>query len=259
MATEVPAVATAMRIMEAIAAEAPNPVSAGALAAGLNVNRSTCYNILDTLQAGGWVNKAGQRAGWTLGPAVAALSARRHVEVQDEIDRLCQRLGCVVFAGEEDATGGYAVVAVADPGRGIRVTVNVGDRFSFSTPGLMYAFWPYRPWEEFIAVAQRHALERFTEHTTVDIDEIARNFARVRQRGFGHSIKEYNTAHSGATATVFGPDGAPRLAIVTLAFSSDLDWDNLEQIGETLREAAARITARIGGKAPDLKRFSRGH
>lgn len=254
MPNEVPAVASAIRLIEHIAAEAPRAVSAGALAAELGLNRSTCYNILSTLQQAGWLNNLGARSGWTLGPGLSALvgpsEEALHIAVQQELDQLCKRLGYVVFAAQEDGTGGYSVVAVGDPGRGVRVTVNVGDRFPFSAPGLMHAFWPYRPWDEFVAEAERQNLERFTEFTA-DLDQLAELFARVRRRGYGSSIRQFNLAHSGASSTVFGPDRQPKLAVVTLTFSSELDWDNLDQVGELIHDAAARITTRVGGAEPD--------
>ncbi|AKE01156.1 hypothetical protein XU06_29855 (plasmid) [Rhodococcus erythropolis] len=255
MANEVPAVSAAVRLIERIAAQAPQPVSAGMLASELDLNRSTCYNILATLQEAGWVNNVGNRSGWTLGPGLSNLvgpgDEAIRTAVQEEIDQLCRRVGYVVFAAQEDGSGGYTVVAVGDPGRGIRITVNIGDRFPFSTPGLMYAFWPYRPWDEFVTVAQRRGVERFTEFTTVDLDQVADLFVRVRERGYGASVRQFNTAQSGASAAVFGPDGRPKLALVTLTFSSELDWDNLDNVGAMIRDSAARITVRIGGTAPD--------
>lgn len=255
MPNEVPAVGAAIRMIERLAAEAPHAVPAGTLANELGLNRSTCYNILATLQQAGWVNNVGNRSGWTLGPGLSMLAGLSDelidTAVQEEIDRLCKRLGYVVFAAREDGSGGYTVVAVADPGRGVRVTVDVGDRFPFSAPGLMHAFWSYRPWEKFVEVTRRRQVERFTEFTAVELDQLAELFARVRERGYGASIRQFNLAQSGASAAVFGPDGCPKLVLVTLAFSSDLDWDNLPEVGLSIRDAAARITSRTGGAVPD--------
>lgn len=258
MTTKVPAVSSAIRVIERIAAETPRAISAGALARELNLNRSTCYNILATLEESSWVENNGPRAGWTLGPALSSLRTLREAPfkaiLQEGLDELCRQLGYVVFAGQEDGTGGYTVFVVGDPGRGIRVTVDVGDRFPFSTPALMLAFWAYRPWREFARTAQSHPIERFTEFTTIDIDEVAKTFETVRNRGYGHSIQQWNTAQSAVSATVFGPDTRPRFALVALAFSSDLGWDNLDELGVSMRQAAARITKRIGGAPPGADR-----
>src|SRR5215813_7684093 len=47
---EVPAVVSAVRLLERIAADWPDPVASGTLIDELGLNRSTCYNILGTLQ-----------------------------------------------------------------------------------------------------------------------------------------------------------------------------------------------------------------
>ncbi|BBC30857.1 hypothetical protein SGFS_021510 [Streptomyces graminofaciens] len=254
MANEVPAVSAAIRLVEHIAAEAPQAVSAGILAQALGLNRSTCYNILATLQQAGWVNNLGNRSGWTLGPGLSALAVLGDEAIlyviKEEVERLCRRLGLVVFAAQEDGSGSYTVVAVGDPGRGVRVTVDVGDRFPFSAPGLMQAFWPYRPFDEFVDLARSRLVERFTEFTITGLDELSSVFAQVRERGYGCSIRQFNVAHSGASSTVFGPGGKPMLALMTMTFSSELDWDNLDRVGPSIRDAAARATARIGASAP---------
>lgn len=260
MAIEVPAVSAAVRLVERLAAAAPQAVSAGTLASDLNLNRSTTYNILATLQEAGWVNNVGKRSGWTLGPGLSALAGLGdegiHAVAKDEVEQLCRRLGIVVFAVQEDGSGSYTVVAVGDPGRGVRITVDVGDRFPFSAPGLMQAFWAYRPFDEFLNMARGRLIERFTEHTICDPEELAQVFAEVRKRGYGTSIRQFNVAHSGASSTVFGSDGQPKLALMLITFSSELDEGNLEFVGGAMRDAAARITARVGGAVPDESAFT---
>jgi coenzyme F420-dependent glucose-6-phosphate dehydrogenase len=255
VANEVPAVSAAIRLIERMAAEAPRAVSPGALASELGINRSTCYNILATLQQAGWANNLGNRAGWTLGPGLLALTGLSHESVnavvQEEIGQLCRRLGYVVFAAQQDGSGSYTAIAVGDPGRGVRITVNVGDRFPFSAPALMQAFWAYRPFEQFVEMARSRLIERFTEFTISDLDQLAEVFAQVRERGYGSSIRQFNLAQGAASAAVFGPDGSPRLAIGTLAFSSELDEGTIGRVGSLVRDSAERITARIGGVLPD--------
>ncbi|MEU0265094.1 IclR family transcriptional regulator C-terminal domain-containing protein [Nocardioides sp. NPDC006303] len=262
MVNEVPAVSAAVRLVERLAAAAPQPVSAGTLVDELGLNRSTCYNILATLQQAGWVNNLGKRSGWTLGPGLSTLSGLGdegiHAVAKEEVEQLCRRLGVVVFACQEDGSGSYTVVAVGDPGRGVRVTVDVGDRFPFSAPGLMQAFWAYRPFEDFRDLARRRLVERFTEFTVTDADELKDVFEQVRSRGYGSSIRQFNVAHSGASATVFGPNGQPKLALMTITFSSELDEDNLDRVGAAIRDAADRITARIGGAVPERGRVLSG-
>ena len=254
MSNEVPAVNAAIRILERLAAELPRAVSPTVLVHDLRLNRSTCYNILTTLQRAGWVNKLDTRGGWTLGPGLLSLTGISDdsviTVVREEIDVLSRRLGHVVFAARPDGSGGYVVVAVSDPRRGVRVVVGVGDRFPISAPALMQAMYAHRPFTEFLEAIRGRTVERFTDHTVVDVDGLRRIFADVRERGYSTSIRQFNLAQSAAAAPVFDRLGRPHLALGVLAFSSELDDTNIDPVGQTIHAAAARITARTGGHPP---------
>lgn len=254
MSTEVPAVHSAIRILEYLAKENPSPVASNTLVSELGLNRSTCYSILATLQRAGWVLKRDTRGGWTLGPSLLALTGVGDEAVQavidEEISELSRELGFVVFAAQQDGSGGYTVIAQSNPGRGVRVVVDVGDRFPFSAPALMHANYAWRPFSEFEAAAGRHTVEKFTDTTVVDLDALAAVFEEVRTRGFSASIRQFNLAQGGVAAPVFDRAGIPRLLIATLAFSSQIDESNVASIGVLVRDTAARITERTGGTAP---------
>jgi len=254
VSSEVPAVNAAIRILERLAAELPRAVSPTVLVSELGLNRSTCYNILTTLQRAGWVSKLDTRGGWTLGPGLLSLAGISEdsviTVVREEIESLSRELGYVVFAAKPDGSGGYIVVAVSDLRRGVRVVVGVGDRFPFSAPALMQAMYAYRPHAEFLETIRSRAIEKFTDHTVVDVDTLRSIFADVRERGYSTSVRQFNLAQSAAAAPVFDRTGKPHLALGVLAFSSELDDGNIAQVGEMIYAAATRITARTGGTYP---------
>ncbi|MBH0776340.1 IclR family transcriptional regulator [Nocardia bovistercoris] len=253
MTNEVPAVSAAIRILEALAAASPRAVSPGALAGELGLNRSTCYNILATLQRSGWVNNLGPRSGCTLGPSLLSLatsigSVETTVAVaQEEIDSLSRQLGYVVFAARQESSGEYSVVAVSDPGRGIRVTVDVGDRFPFSAPALMQAFYAHRPFADFLAMTRTRTIEQFTEQTVTDVAELDKVFAVVRDQGYSTSVQQFDLSQGAVASPVFDRTGRPSLALGTLAFASDLDATKVHEVGPLLRATANTVTARSGG------------
>ena len=254
MSSEVPAVNAAIRILERLAADLPRAVSPTVLVNDLRLNRSTCYNILTTLQRAGWVNKLDSRGGWTLGPGLLALTGISEDSVisvvREEMDVLSRALGYVVFAAKPDGSGGYTVVSVSDPRRGVRIVVGVGDRFPFSAPALMQAMYAYLPESEFLEIARIRGVEKFTDSTVVDLDGLQSVLACVRERGYSTSIRQFNLAQSAAAAPVFDRTGKPHLAVGVLAFSSELDDSNIAPVGEMIHAAAVRITARTGGVYP---------
>jgi IclR family transcriptional regulator, acetate operon repressor len=254
MPGEVPAVANAVRLLERMAEAWPEPVSPGALISELGLNRSTCYNILATLQQSGWATTRGARSGWSLGPRLLTLTGipagAVTAIVQRELDDLSRRLGFVVFACQRTTTGRYEVLAKAERGQGVRVTVSVGDSFPFSAPAIMQAFCAWGPPGEFGRLAERYGIERFTPRTVTGSAPLQKLLRRTRQRGYGTSLQEYDQAQAGVAAPVFGAKTTVVMVLCALAFSSELDESNIAGAGEQVRDAALRITAQTGGRPP---------
>ena len=254
VAIEVPAVTSAIRIMERLAAQWPEPVTPRQLVSELGLNRSTCYNILATLQRMGWVTAMDERAGWTLGPKLLTLTGvtddMAAAVAQQEIDELSRRLGFVVFVAEPDGAGGYVAVAKAERQIGVRVTVGVGDDFPFSAPAIMQAFYAWHSPGDFDRIADRRGIRQFTQNTVTDRDELHDQLAKVRERGFSTSLQQFNMAQSGVAAPVFDRNGRVSRVVCSLAFSTELHEDNIARIGAMVSACADRITARIGGQQP---------
>jgi IclR family acetate operon transcriptional repressor len=254
MASDVPAVMNAVRLLERIAREWPDPVPTGVLIEDLELNRSTCYNILGTLQRAGWTATRGDRGGWWLGPrllAIAGASEDWMTEiVQAELDDLGKRLGFLAFAVRRQGSGEYAVVAKADRGQGLRITVGLGDTFPFSAPAIMRAFFAWSDPAEVDGLIDRHKLTSFTPETVVDRQELYEVLAETRRRGYGVSMREYDLGQSGVTAPVFDAQGRVTMVLCSLAFSSELNEVSVHVAGELVRESGLRITERTGGVRP---------
>jgi IclR family acetate operon transcriptional repressor len=253
VSSSVPAVISAVRIIERLAGEWPSGVATSVLVSELEMNRSTCYNILATLQDSGWVTNLGSRAGWRLGSRLFALGGGQdqHLRfVQTVIEDLSQELGFVVFVAERLPGGGYGVIAKAERRSGVRVTAAVGDQFVFSAPALMQAFEAWTPRDEFDRMVAEHGLTAFTEFTVTDLDRLHDRLAEVRKDGYSHSIREYNLAQGGVAAPVFDSRARTTLVLCTLGFSTDLDEHSFAAVGTSLRAAADRITERLGGRVP---------
>ncbi|MQA04974.1 MAG: hypothetical protein GEV07_20385 [Streptosporangiales bacterium] len=251
---DVPAVAAAVKVLERIADAWPQAVSSGVLIKELGLNRSTCYNILGTLERAGWATTTGARSGWSLGPRLLGLTGvpaeAVAAIVQRELDELSAQLGFVLFVVQQTGNGEYSVIAKAERGQGVRVTVSVGDTFPFSAPAIMQAFHAWTDRDEFARLAEQHGIDRFTRRTKTSLDQVARQLTRARQRGYGTSIQEYDLAQSGVAAPIFDPRGEVAHVLCSLAFSSELDDTNVDQTATLVRDCAARITNQTGGHPP---------
>ncbi|MGH3439634.1 MAG: IclR family transcriptional regulator [Sciscionella sp.] len=255
MAEDVPAVASAVRLLERIAEDWPEPVAPGTLVKELGINRSTCYNILGTLQRSGWTSSQGQRSGWSLGPRLLSLTGVPAEAVttiiQRELDDLARRLGFVVFVVQRASSGQYSVLAKAERGQGVRVTISPGDTFPFSAPAIMQAFHAWGCLADFDRLVRRYGVEKFTPRTVTDLGGVHKGLRECRDHGYGTSVGEYDLAQSGVAAPVFGTSGRVSAVLCSLAFSSELDESNVAEIGRLVRGSALRITEQTGARAPD--------
>lgn len=255
MATAVPAVSAAVRILERLARSWPEPVSPGTLVSELGLNRSTCYNIVGTLQQAGWVSGLEGRPGWTLGPrllVITGVSEKIRLELaQEEIEALSARLNFVVFIVARQPSTGFDVLAVAERGTGVRVTVSVGDTVPFSAPALMQALLAWLDPAEAASLLSTEHIIAFTEKTVTDRRALTTALAEVRTTGYAESIQQYDVAQSGVAASVFDANGTPRYVVCSLAFSSELDATNVAEVGAQVRHCADVITLRTGGILPE--------
>jgi IclR family acetate operon transcriptional repressor len=254
MASDVPAVTNAVRIIERIARDWPDPVSSGTLIEDLGLNRSTCYNILGTLQRAGWAASRGDRSGWSLGPRLLALtgmSVDMVVDVvQQELDDLNRRLGFTAFALQRHGASAYTVLAKAERGQGVRITTGVGDTFEFSAPAIMRAFHAWSEPAEVDRLIDRYGLKAFTPETITDRDALRAELRATRERGYGISLREYDLGQSGVSAPVFDARGRVVMVLCSLAFASELNESNVASVGELIRDCGLRISARTGGNVP---------
>jgi DNA-binding IclR family transcriptional regulator len=251
MASDVPAVLSAVRLLERIAQDWPEPVASGVLIEDLGLNRSTCYNLLGTLQRSGWVTSRGDRGGWALGPrllAMARVSEDWMSEiVQQELDNLSQRLGFIAFAAQRHGESGYSVLAKGDRGKGVRITVGIGDTFPFSAPAIMRAFCAWSAPAEVDRLIGRHGLRAFTPQTLVDPVKLRDELRATRDRGYSISLREYDLGQSGVAAPVFDARGRVSMVVCSLAFYTELNESTVDRYGELVRDCGRRITERTGG------------
>lgn len=252
--TEVPAVTSAVRILEYLAKEWPRPVSPGILIEELELNRSTCYNILGTLEKLGWAKGRSASPGWTLGPRLLVITGVtdriRERIVQGEIDSLSERLGYIVFAVEAERAG-YRVTAIAERVTGVRVSVGIGDTFPFSAPAIMQAFYAWTDPARVEALARQWGLRQFTEYSVTDLPGLRAALEEVRRCGYSKSLQQYNLDQGGVAAPVFDSKGRVCQVICSLAFSSQLNAATVEAAGNKIRACAEAITNGTGGELPE--------
>jgi DNA-binding IclR family transcriptional regulator len=145
------------------------------------------------------------------------------------------------------------VRAKADRGKGVHITVGLGDTFPFSAPAIMRAFHAWSDPAVVDRLIERYGIIQFTAETVTEPAAVRKVFAETRRRGYGASVREYDLGQSGVAAPIFDANGRVVLVVCVLAFSSELNESTVERIGALVRDCARTITARTGGAPPPAR------
>ena len=221
------------------------------LATKLDLNQSTVYRYVATLQAAGLLDRDERRGGYRLGLRVVELAyvALNQLDVRKEalpeMDRLRDELQLLVN------------LAVLDQGDVIHLahSVPVGWPVWATTPGrravanctaLGKALLAHRPWDEVRRGIERHGWRPYTPRSIQDFDRLAADLAKTRERGYAVDDEE----RSPGVACLAAPirDHAARVvaALSVTGKIEKLTPDTRPHVARRVVEAANRVSFHLG-------------
>jgi DNA-binding IclR family transcriptional regulator len=244
----VPAIMHAIGIFEFLKDRGNEPATMTEIAAALEMNPSTCFNILRTLESGSLLARDDDSKRYRLGAAVrelataaggdgAVLAAARNralefVNAYKLIMLLCQKAEDDSFVVVEKLRGR------PDP----RGTVPLGGRVPPNGAVLSKAYYAHRPEGEVDRMLESHGLPARTKTSITEIDEFKAQLAEVRERGYSVSLGEYQPDYNAVGSAVLDPDGSPVLLMIVTGHASFMPVRLMPAIGERLRQAADDVS-----------------
>lgn len=247
----VPAVRHAMAIFEFLKGRANEAATMTEIADSLGMNRSTCFNILRTLEGGELLSRDVDTKRYQLGIGLrdlgavvgeegavlttARMRALDFVRTYKLILLLCQK-------AEDDS------FMVIDKLRGRpdrRGTMPLGGRVPPNGAVLAKAWYAYRSDEEVEQMLELHGLPARTSNSITRVAEFKEELAEVRRRGYSTSIGEYEPDFNAVGSAVLAPDGKPVLLMVVTGHSSFMPGRLIPAIGERLRQAAEDVSTAV--------------
>jgi DNA-binding IclR family transcriptional regulator len=243
--------ARVISLLEAVAA-AESSIGVRELARLTGIDKSAVSRLLAQLQKLGVVEQAqGLQGRYTVGPRLLMLgsmvAARDSLLVAarpiiralvDEVEETCylstvEHDGCV-FRDKVDCN--KPIRYFLEMGRPMPLNAGAGGRAVLSGMGP----------EQASAVVRRVPLERITENTVVDPDQLLTLAAEDRIRGWSVSIGERLVGGSAIAAPYLAADGSCRGALVLAIPSDRLDRERIPLLGEAVARAARELSARLG-------------
>jgi DNA-binding IclR family transcriptional regulator len=250
----VPAVATACRILDALAELRPRGATLSELGRRLELSKSSMHGQLATLVASGFVERDELTRQFRLGPALVRLG--RAASTEPDADELtAERLPAL--AAEHQIT--FAMATVTGPGearlvdcayphRAVHVGLALGSRYGVFDGAIGKCLLAALEPDAAEAAVLAGPIPRHTAKTIDDPGTLLAEVALVRSRGWGSSAGELKENHAVA-APLHGEDGRPELILCAVGFPSELPQEGFARVATALLNTARAIQAALG-RAP---------
>ncbi len=249
----VPAVLHAVAILRYLQEVGNRPSPMMEIARALEINTSTCFNILRTLADQRILNYDEDTRRYSLGMALIEFASlvdnHGHVlsAAQAHADRVARDVNqvCLIFRKTEDDA--FLVVGKAEGRRPLKVTATLGDRIPPNGAVVAKAWYAWCSDEEVDRMISLHGLPARAPHSITGMLDFKRELARTRARGFSISVGEYYEEHNAVGCAVLSPQSEPLLLLVITGFASLIPVQTMAALGQRLRAAADAAAADVFG------------
>ncbi len=221
------------------------------LAKELNINKSTAFRVLETLQRYNMAEKNKETSKYKLGPAILKLSQQLYknlnvisiarpfmsaysLEVGEAV-HLC------ILAND-------SAVIIEQIMTDSRITVNakIGSREPLHASSVGKCLWAFSSEEKREKIFAEVHYERFTEHTITDEAELRAELERIRTTGYAIDDLELSEEIRCVAAPVFNHDGEAQYAIGISGPAYRMKDQRLLTVASGLKNVAMKISEHLG-------------
>lgn len=247
----------ALRLLSAVAASDQGlTLSDAARATGLAV--STAHRLLTTLQQDRFVRFDGERGVWVIGVQAfivgsGFLRSRELTTIARPLMRqLMERSGETVNLAVE-SRGEAIYVAQVECRKLMRAIARPGGRALMHSSGVGKALLAAMQEEEVDAIVAAHGLPRETDKTIDTPIRLKAELERIRKRGYATDDEEHAVGLRCVAAVIYDEHAQPVAGLSLSGPTARIGDDAVPSLGEAVMEIAGRITAALGGRAPERR------
>lgn len=255
MTYTVPAVESAVRLLNYLKTRGGWGSSLSEACGELKIARSTGFNILKTLERNGLVEFDPQskryELGWALASLGAAVSEQKSfvVTARPFLRELGRDTGltCVLAQRVEDQ---LVIVHKEESSNDIRVTATVGERYPVAAGAIGKALMGQMTDAEVLSYIERRGLTRHTETSVVAAEGFLSELTLTREKGFATSHEEYVPGVNVVAAPIRCGGQPLVLAIAALGLVPSLPAARFDEYGRRVAHVAHQISCALGGAVP---------
>jgi DNA-binding IclR family transcriptional regulator len=251
----VPALEHAIKVLRFLKERNHRGWGVSELSRGLQVNKSTCFTILRTLERYGFVacdeTTKKYALGTTLielGGAVAAAASGAVVAKPFLVD-LFEELRLTSLLGRR-VQDKVVIIDKAEVLDDFRVTVPLGQVLPLAVGAMGRSLLSCQRESEVDRILRAEVLTDHRGRKGSAVARIRRELEATRRRGYAESLGEIQAGINSVAAPIFDHQGHAVLAIGVIGLGSGLPPRGLPRCGRKVREVASMITRAIGGVEP---------
>lgn len=216
------------------------------------LDKATTRRLLVALAAKGFIEQDSVTRRYRLGAALVRFARIREaafplIEIaRSVVESLSQRTGETVHVSQI-AGNVLSSVFVCESPRANRVSVDVGQTLPFNCTASGQAFLSAAP-ETFQNEVMKGPLPRVTRKSITSASVLKKRIEETRNLGYAHSDQGFEDGVVSVAAPILGPNGAAIGALSITSPAVRADPATLRRHGLEVRDAAARISAALGGR-----------
>ncbi len=245
---EMKSVTRSLRVLEAVAQH--QPVTVGELTKIFGLPKSTLQRTLVTLAEAGWLRASRKdTTRWEIGARVLAVrpaalqGSSLFAAAREPMIRLRDTVNETIHLSVPDALQCMVVVDRVDCDQAVRTFHTIGDTSPLHATAVgraILAHLPRRDVEDLIAAG----LERFSDTTPVEPDELRAELDRIRTDGYAVNRNQYRPGVCAVAAAVLDEDGTPLAAVAVSMPEARYDGARTPKWGRLVADTAAEISQR---------------
>jgi DNA-binding IclR family transcriptional regulator len=245
----VPALARAFEILDMLAMSSVG-LNKMEIARSVGIPYSTAFNLLNTMEAHGYVRKEEGPGKYYIGLKLLSLGSVpvRDIGFRDTaapvLEELVKQLDLTAHLAILDR-GEAVYIDKKEPSGFLKINSWIGKRNYVHTSAVGKALIAYRGAAE-IEELWKKGMPKRTRRTITSLRKLKAELAEVVQRGYAVDLEEDEVGGRCLAAPIFDASGAVIAAIGISAIASQAPDERLPQLGEILREQATEISKRLG-------------
>jgi IclR family acetate operon transcriptional repressor len=243
-----------LNLLERLAAS-PGGLALSDIAEQADLAPSTTHRLLQALQSQGFITQDSELGVWkvdvkTFRIGNSFLEARDFVATSRPfLRRLTALTGESANLGVRHG-GSVVFLTQSESPQMMRMITRLGSRAPLHASGVGKALMAWLPDDILAQILEECGLESVTENTLATPEALNENLAEVRRQGFACDREEHAIGLHCAAACVHDEQGNPLAAISVSGPVARIPEPRLLELGELVRDTAAEITARLGGRVP---------